>query len=188
MSHSRTKVYLLLSGGTDSAALIPFYLRQQAYIQAVHFNYGQLSFVGEDRAASKISEYYEIPLIKLNLGFQLNSTKGEYHSRNAILLFSTASMIEGGKGRVAIGIHAGTPYYDCSAGFLSDMQRIFDGYFNGLIQIEAPFLNFFKQDIYHYCKLVNVPMKITFSCEKQSDYPCGKCPSCLDRSILNEPS
>jgi 7-cyano-7-deazaguanine synthase len=186
MSSPETQIYLLLGGGTDSAALIPFYLRQQVSIQAIHFNYGQPSFAGEDRAVSKIADHYKIPLSKLNLGFQPKCTKGEYHSRNAILLLSAASIVADRKGRVAIGIHSGTPYYDCSAGFLSDIQRVFDGYFNGLIQVEAPFLNFSKQDIYQYCKLTNVPTHMTFSCEQLSDRACGQCPSCLDRRMLDE--
>ena len=88
--------------------------------------------------------------------------------------------------RNAIGIHSCTPYYDCSQSFVNDIQRLFDGYFNGSIQVEAPFLELTKGEILSLCDKLKVPVEITYSCERSSDIPCGECLSCIDRRGLNE--
>ena len=83
--------------------------------------------------------------------------------------------------RVAIGIHTGTPYYDCTKAFLDDCQRILDGYFSGTVGVEAPFLKHWKSDIIQYAKENKVPLDLTYSCLMQDKQPCGKCSSCKDR-------
>lgn len=186
MLQPNTDVNLLLGGGIDSTALIAFYLSCGSSVRGIHFNYNQPSFEGEHRAVLALTQHYNISLTTIDLGLKIACTQGEYHCRNATLLFSAASILPSKKGRFAIGIHAGTPYYDCSKKFVEDMQRIFDGYFAGSVQIEAPFVEFTKKDVFKYCKIAKVPINLTFSCERRGDIPCGECPSCLDRNELNE--
>jgi len=183
--HSKSTIHLLLGGGIDSSALVPFYLPRGADIKGIHFNYGQPSFDGEHRSIVALSRYYEIPVTTINLGLSITNTNGEYHCRNATLIFAAASILPNEPGILSVGIHAGTPYYDCSLSFLKDIQRLLDGYFGGSIQIEAPFLKFTKQDIYNFCHEKKIPVEITFSCEYQSNVPCGECPSCIDRRMLH---
>lgn len=180
------EVNLLLSGGIDSTALAAFYLSQDVLVKGFHFNYGHPSFAAEKRAIEKISSHYKISVATIDLGLSIVSNKGEYCCRNATLLLSAASISSSKLARFAIGIHAGTPYYDCSKTFVDDIQRIFDGYFNGSFQVEAPFLEFTKGEILSLCSELKVPVEITYSCEQNSDYPCGECLSCIDRRILNE--
>lgn len=179
------KIYLLVGGGTDSAALIDFYRSRKANINGIHFNYGQPSFSGEQRSVNALAEYYQISISSVDLGITINHDKSEYRCRNATLLMAAASTFSAKQSILSLGIHSGTPYYDCSPQFLRDIQRLFDGYFGGTVQVEAPFLDFTKQDIYEYCRINRVPVEITFSCERQSDRPCGKCPSCIDRRMLD---
>lgn len=175
-----------MGGGIDSAALIAFYLSRGSTVRGIHFNYNQPSFKGERRAVTALAQHYNIPLTTIDLGLTIACTQGEYHCRNATLLLTAASFLPTKLGRFALGIHAGTPYYDCSRTFILDIQRIFDGYFAGSIQVEAPFIEFTKKDVFKYCKLAQAPTHLTFSCERSSDIPCGKCLSCLDRRALNE--
>lgn len=186
MLQSDKQVNLLLGGGIDSAALIAFYLSHGSTVRGIHFNYNQPSFQGERHAVLALAQHYDISLTTIDLGLDIANTQGEYHCRNATLLFAAASILPTKQGRFAIGIHAGTPYYDCSRTFILDIQRIFDGYFAGSIQVESPFIEFTKKDVFKYCKLAQVPTHLTFSCERSSDMPCGKCLSCLDRRALNE--
>ena len=186
MLQSDSQVNLLLGGGIDSATLIAFYLSRGESVKGIHFNYNQPSLKGERRAVLALARHYNIPATTIDLGLKIACTQGEYHCRNATLLLAGASITSDKQGRFAIGIHAGTPYYDCSKPFLEDIQRILDGYFSGSIQVEAPFIDFTKKDIFKYCKLAKVPVEITFSCERQEDIPCGECPSCLDRRALDE--
>lgn len=180
------EVNLLMSGGIDSTALVAFYLSRDVLVKGFHFNYGHPSFAAEKRAVEKISSHYKISVSTIDLGLSIASNKGEYYCRNATLLFSAASISSSKSARFAIGIHKGTPYYDCSNAFVDDIQRIFDGYFNGSVQIEAPFLELTKGEILSLCNELKVPVEITYSCERNSDSPCGECLSCIDRRVLNE--
>lgn len=88
--------------------------------------------------------------------------------------------------KIAIGVHSGVPYYDSTEMFIADSLNILDGYFNGTVLLDAPFLSFTKHQIYEYCIENNVPLELTYSCERGNMLPCGICPSCKDRRLLNE--
>lgn len=181
-----SEVHILLSGGIDSTALVAFYLSRDIAVRGVHFNYGQPSFRGEQRAVQQVSSYYGIPVTTISLGLSIASDQGEYHCRNAILLLSAVGILPTKSARFAIGIHAGTPYYDCSNAFVDHLQKLLDGYFNGSVRVEAPFLEFTKGDILELCKALSVPVNLTYSCERNSDTPCGECLSCIDRKVLDD--
>ena len=173
-------VKLLLGGGIDSAALIPFYQNRGVALRAVHFNYGQPSAVAERRAARAICRHYKVPLVTHKLGISLACESGEYRGRNALLLMAAAGS-EPSPSSVAIGIHAGAPYYDCSEAFLREINRLFDGYFGGTLPVEAPFVGFDKEGVCAFAREADVPFDLTFSCERTSGAPCGECLSCRDR-------
>ena len=176
-------VLLLASGGIDSTALMDFYLRRQVNLKCIHFQYGQSNAQSEAEAIEKVSEYYHIQKRVIRLDFPLMRRKDELVGRNAIFVLA-ASGLEAPPVRIALGIHSGSQYYDCSKLFMDDCQRILDGYFGGSMRLEAPFLSFRKLDIMRYCKANNVPTHLTYSCQKQNYPPCGKCASCLDREEL----
>jgi 7-cyano-7-deazaguanine synthase len=177
---SKRTISLLMSGGIDSAVLVPFYRARDVSIHGLHFDYGQLSARAERRAVNAICTHYALPLTIQKLGFSLPCDAGEFRARNALLLLAAAAL-EPNSSAIAIGIHAGTPYYDCSDAFLGDMRRMVDGYFGGTVSLEAPFLAFDKQHICEFACRTGVPIDLTYSCERTSDGPCGECPSCRDR-------
>lgn len=186
MAAAAEEIRILLGGGTDSAALLPFYLSRSATARGVHFDYGQPSARGERRSALSLAKHYGIPVETPTLGLTVASTKGEYHCRNALLVLAATSVAPRSRLGVAIGIHADTPYYDCTPAFVEDMQRVLDGYYGGTVCIEAPFLEFSKRDVFDYCLEHDVPVGLTFSCERRGDRHCGRCASCKDRKMLNE--
>jgi 7-cyano-7-deazaguanine synthase len=110
---------------------------------------------------------------------------GEIPGRNAFLVFAAVLARGAEPGIIAIGIHEGTQYYDCTEGFLKSIQIVLDGYAAGKIKVAAPFLNWGKQIIWEFCKKVGVPVNSTYSCEKGGVHPCGKCLSCKDREALS---
>jgi 7-cyano-7-deazaguanine synthase len=81
-----------------------------------------------------------------------------------------------------LGIHSGTDYYDCTSAFANHVQRLLDGYFGGLIVLDTPFIDHTKQDIYAYCRVKEVPVALTYSCERNRKVPCGECLSCRERT------
>jgi 7-cyano-7-deazaguanine synthase len=169
-----------MSGGIDSAALVPFYQTRDVDLCALHFDYGQPTAEAERRAVEAICEHYALTLAIQSFGIPLPCETGEFRARNALFLIAAAA-IEPGSSAIAIGIHAGTPYYDCSEAFVEDLRRVFDGYFGGSVSIDAPFLAFDKRHICEFARRAEVPLDLTFSCERTNDAPCGECPSCRDR-------
>jgi 7-cyano-7-deazaguanine synthase len=87
---------------------------------------------------------------------------------------------------IAIGIHAGTAYPDCSPLFVDRMQAVYDLYTSGRVKIVAPFLEWSKGEILAYACSSGVPLGLTYSCEAGSEPPCECCRSCLDRKLLDE--
>lgn len=109
----------------------------------------------------------------------------ELIGRNALFILVT-SALGISPARIALGIHSGSEYYDCTKDFLDDFQKILDGYFTGVVKVEAPFIDFTKLDILEYCKKYKIPVELTYSCFRQNYPPCGICSSCLDRMKFYE--
>lgn len=175
---------VLFSGGIDSAACINYYLNQDFTVKPVFINYGQISAKYELQSAKKIVSFYDIDIKCLELKPTQNFSQGEIMGRNAFLILATLLYYPKFSGIISLGIHADVPYYDCSELFLGDTQRLLDGYTNGTVRLDAPFLHWNKMIIYEYCKKNHVPLDLTYSCENGTAEPCGVCSSCKDRRAL----
>jgi 7-cyano-7-deazaguanine synthase len=185
VAQRRYQVDVLVSGGIDSAALLAFYTRQRFSVRALFVDFGQPAAKQESRAARSVCNHYGVQLSTMNVKCGAAFSPGEISGRNAFLLFAAVLARGSEPGIVAIGIHEGTSYYDCTAGFLKTIQTIVDGYAVGKIKVAAPFLNWGKQIIWEFCKKYGVPVTSTYSCEKGGVHPCGKCLSCKDREALS---
>jgi len=176
------KVVVLASGGIDSTALIDFYLRQGMRVEGIHFQYGQNNGESELKSFEKVKTFYQIEGKVIKLDFSLSKKQDEIIGRNTVFLFVAGFSTEAKK--IALGIHADTPYYDCSRAFLRDSQKILDGYFAGTVQVDAPFIDLNKIDILTYCTEFKVPIELTYSCQRQNNWPCGVCPTCRELTLL----
>jgi 7-cyano-7-deazaguanine synthase len=181
------RALLLLSGGLDSAACIPFLLRQGVGVEALHVSYGQLASKKEESAAKAIANHYGISIkhVQLDSSHCIYS-EGEITGRNAFLLSLGLMHSNASTAYIGIGIHSGTGYYDCSENFLQVMQSLCSNYTNGAVKIAAPFRQFSKREIWAYAKESETPINLTYSCQAGTSPTCGKCPSCLDLNKLNE--
>lgn len=175
-----SEVLVLLSGGLDSAACLSFYISLGRPTCGLFIDYQQPAANREGSAAKAIADYYDIFLYTAKWSGQSKKRSGIITARNAFLL--TAALMERPKQvtTIALGIHAGTQYADCSPEFVSRMQSTFDIYSGGVVHIATPFESWTKADIWAYALSENVPVDITYSCEA-GPHPCGKCLSCLDR-------
>lgn len=178
------EVWVLLSGGIDSTACMAFYLSQDFPVRAAFVDYGQVAANREANAAKDVAKYYQVPLERFKcLGFHKKKA-GLICGRNAFLLVTALMEISDNVGILAIGVHAGTNYLDCGPLFIRKMQTIFDMYTGGRVQIGTPFLKWTKREIWMYCKSQAVPLKLTYSCERGVNQPCGRCLSCRDLKDL----
>ena len=179
-------VRVLLSGGVDSAACVQYYLNSGYQVAGFFVDYGQSSSDQEKNAAKKISEHYNIDLQSVAWTGQTKSKPGFILGRNAFLLLG--ALLEGdpmSSGLIAIGVHAGTEYLDCRPGFISKLRDLFELYSGGVIQLDAPFLDWQKTQILSYCREQSVPLHLTYSCELGEALPCGECQSCQDIQEVN---
>lgn len=177
----KEKVIVLFSGGIDSTALIHYYLSKKFKVYGVFIDYNQEVNISERKAVKNIADYFNIPLKIINLDINIIRNNFEYYMRNSLLINIAMSTVNFKFNLISLGIHQGTEYYDCSQDFVNDIQNILNGYFNGKVMFDTPFINFNKEDILNYFTNNNLPTELTYSCEKRNYKPCGMCPSCLDR-------
>lgn len=176
-----SNILILMGGGIDSTALAHYFLSRGYRVRGLHYDYGQPAAAAEKRAAKAIAEHYRFPLDFQRLSTPVQRIGYEFVGRNALLLLTAAATHGYQYDALGLGIHKGTPYYDCSRAFIHHMQSLLDGYFQGALQLQAPFVDLTKAEILCFCHAEKIPLEMTFSCEIGPDYPCGVCPSCKDR-------
>lgn len=174
-----------MGGGIDSSACAHFLQARGDEVASVFVDYGQLAAERERLSVQQLCARLEIPLSICKAVSPVRFGTGELIGRNAFLLLSAVFLMRCNVGLLAIGVHAGTSYYDCSPGFIDQMSRLVAEHTDGRLQIIAPFLSWHKGEIVRYFVNTGIPAELTYSCELGSLEPCGKCLSCLDRLALN---
>ena len=51
---------------------------------------------------------------------------------------------------------------------------------DGAVQVGAPFLAWTKRQVWDFATSGDVPLSLTYSCERGGEAACGECPSCQD--------
>jgi len=184
MTRDSRRTVVLASGGIDSSCLIHFLAKDCAPVDALFVDYGQLSATNEANAVATIAAHFGIKLQTLTVNEAKPKSAGLIHGRNAMLIGLALAEFGAASGIIAIGVHGGTAYSDCTQEFISAMQRITDIYFQGAVQLVAPFLRWTKADIWQYAH-DRVPLSMTYSCERGLQQPCGGCLSCKDLEYLD---
>lgn len=174
-----------LSGGIDSAACVHYFLSEGCEVEAIFVDYGQKAVTSERSSAEKIARHYNVGLKHITADMGRSFSEGDIQGRNALLIFASLMSWEQKSGIVALGIHSGTPYYDCSEDFTRYINKLLEGYTDGRFVFQPPFLKWDKKMVVRYCKENGVPLDLAYSCEKGSAPPCGTCASCKDRRALN---
>ena len=155
-------VMVLLSGGVDSTTCIDYYVRKNYCVCALFINYNQRDLKEETVAASKVAELFKIRLNKISVS-NIIVPEGYIPGRNLMLLSLALMNCPFDRGLIALGIHSGTSYQDCSPEFISLLQKTYSLYEEGRIRIDAPFLNWTKSEIIDYAKMIGTPLQLTFS-------------------------
>lgn len=175
---------VLLSGGIDSSACIQYYQENGFEVEGLFVDFGQLAVSRERKAVTRITKHYNIKSSVLtNKGFP-PFRDGEIQGRNLFLVSSALMFLKSRHAIIALGIHAGTNYIDCSELFVQKLNVILDMYSSGKTTLGAPFLSFTKAEIFEYSKIKGLPVELTYSCELGLQQPCGKCSSCKDLRTL----
>lgn len=168
-----------MSGGADSAALLVHLLEDGLTANALFVDYGQPVVAEERRASCAIARHLKVTWTSATLKTRATvPTTGEIRGRNAMLL-SVANHTQT-TDFVALGVHSGTNYPDCSQAFMDGWQGLLDVQYGGATRVLAPFLEMTKQDVLTLAAKTPYLLKVAYSCERGGG-PCGSCLSCKDR-------
>ena len=184
MTPTVSRALVLLSGGVDSATCVAFYRSKHFQVQTLFVDYGHPAAEMERDAARAVSSHFDVPLCEATLQGTAVRESGYVPARNALLVTVALATGQPREGLIALGIHDGTRYPDCTRRFVDSCQALADVYANGTIQIAAPFLEWRKGEIVEYARKVRVPLERTYSCEAGGPEPCGRCLSCQDRARM----
>lgn len=178
------KAVVLMSGGIDSAACVHILQSQGFEVTAAFVDYGQTAAAQEIKAVGLMAEYLGVAVKYLRASGATSFAAGEHIGRNSFFLFAALFFLHAPKGLLAMGLHSGTPYYDCSKTFADRMTQLIAEHTDGRTSFIAPFIDWSKKDVFDYFIRASLPIDRTYSCEAGSVSPCGTCASCLDRRRL----
>jgi 7-cyano-7-deazaguanine synthase len=136
---------VLVSGGIDSAACAHLLLKKKLNVDGLFVDFGQRSARQEHRAAVQLSKHLEIPLREVRVTSDTVFGSGELVGRNAFLAFVALLFTGGRSGVIGLGLHAGSPYYDCSQAFLLSLARLVAEHTDGRVTVVAPFASWDKE-------------------------------------------
>jgi 7-cyano-7-deazaguanine synthase len=174
-------VTVLFSGGIDSTSCLRFFSDSGHVVRGVFVDFGQASAKPEREAVRKLQSQLGLPVTRITATSGGTFGAGELVGRNAFLTF--AAILLGGSrdGLLALGVHAGTSYYDCSPTFIDRLDVLVQEHTNGRLRVVAPFVHWTKDEVYSFFATLNLPLSLTYSCEAGTIPPCGNCSSCKDR-------
>lgn len=175
---------VLMSGGIDSAACAYHLKTQGLNVGGLFVNYGQAAREREAMAALCMANHLAIRLDQVCLTGSPPSGPGELLGRNAFLVFTALFLTVGRSDLLALGLHAGTPYYDCSEPFVAAIGKLVAEHTDGRVSVVTPFVSWTKKDVHDYFVSAGLPISATYSCEAGTDPPCGQCASCRDRKAI----
>lgn len=184
ISVTSKKVLVLTSGGIDSTACLIYYKEMGYYVEAIFVDYGHPANPVERDHISNLCSKLNVPLNILELrGANINDAD-EIRGRNAFLILAALVAKPDFAGMLSLGIHSNSPYYDCGLRFINLMQNLVSDYTQGAVQLDLPFMEMDKVTVVDYCRVHDVPLDLTYSCQVGGEPPCGNCPSCKGRNAL----
>ncbi len=175
---------VLLSGGIDSAACARLLSAQRYHVRGIFVDYGQAAAQEERQAVTRLQDFLGIKVCLIEAKSVNRFGAGELIGRNAFLISTAIFLGQAHQGLVAIGVHGGTPYYDCSPSFIAQVNRLAQEHTGGRLTVIAPFLDWNKGQIVAYFRDSGLPISATYSCESGTIPPCGWCASCRDRRAV----
>jgi 7-cyano-7-deazaguanine synthase len=176
-----SRVRVLISGGIDSTLCIHLMQRAGYSVECLFIDYGQAARKQERQTVRRITSKMNVSFETVRVTASKRFFAGEHLGRN-LFLISTGLLFETTPASaLCIGIHAGSPYFDCSTPFFRRAARLTSELSSGRVALLAPLLSLNKTEIINLARKEGIPIHLTYSCERGTSPPCGRCSSCLDR-------
>jgi 7-cyano-7-deazaguanine synthase len=182
------RTLILMGGGLDSSYIAMYLLRKRDCkdLLGIHFDYGHPGAKHEWAAIKAISKFLGIDVKQEKIKFPFARNEHEILGRNSYLILSASIIAKNKKfDQIALGVHKGSHYYDCSKVFIKDMQGILNGYFQDTLQIVTPLIRLQKNEIFKLAQMDGLPLKLLYSCDEGRKPTCKSCLSCKDWIALN---
>lgn len=199
MSENVNKSVILLSGGLDSIVSLGLGKKKYNISLALTFDYGQKAVNKEFCAAKKYCDYYNVEHKVIKLDWLKEITKASLVSeaeitesenvnnlwipnRNGLFLNIAASFCDAnGYDTIIIGanLEEAKNFPDNTKDFIERANSLFE--FSTLIKpkVVAPLIDCDKAEIVKLAIKNDIPLSMLYSCYKNGEKHCGKCPSCV---------
>ena len=153
-------------------------------VRGLFVDYGQAAARFEERASTTLANHFDIPLTRICIRHDRTFGSGEIVGRNLLLISTAVTFAPVSRGLIVIGVHAGTPYYDCSSGFVRSVATSIEEVSDGKFSVLAPLSALVKKEIFEYALKWKLPCESAYSCEQGMEIGCGVCLSCQDQRVL----
>ena len=206
----RRKAVILVSGGMDSCVTAATAIKDGYQPAFLHINYGQRTESRELKAFNKIAYHYQVEqklvadishlseiggscLTDENIEVPDADLKSDdipisyVPFRNANILAAATSWAEVlGAKTIYVGAveEDSSGYPDCRRSFFDAFEQTIDTGTKPETQIKiiTPLITLSKKEIVEKGIALDAPLRLTWSCYKNEDVPCGKCDSCALRA------
>lgn len=192
---------LLASGGMDSTVLAYDLAQKEENIIILFLDYGQhcrekeyetlksvLPAIYRDniriiRIGDVYKESHSRMIVEANLWVDNVVADDLYLPYRNLLFLSIASAFAqsiGAKNVYSAFINSNhAKEIDCSMEFFTKLEMLLESY--GSVKINMPYREKSKTDVARLGLSLNAPIAKTYSCQVNSQNPCGACPNCVDR-------
>src|SRR5208283_2078871 len=141
---------MLVSGGIDSYACGRFLLQHGFAVTGLFVDYCQQAHECEGVSVRSVCAALKIPLRVVRLIYGEAFAAGEILGRNWFLIATALLTSKKRLSGIGFGLHAGSPYYDCSDAFFDRVDTLVTEHTGGRTALLAPFRSRTKQQVYSY--------------------------------------
>lgn len=184
LSRDRTGVLVLAGGGIDSTVCIYQLTRDGYRVRALHIDYGQRASVPEWQSVERTARILGVEPGRIKVTPAIHRPGPEVVGRNAALISVALLHARPSERLICVGVHAGTPFFDCSVGFIRTIACLVAEQTDSQIRLIAPLVSLTKPEVIARARALQIPLGETYSCQEGTVPACGKCHSCLDREAI----
>jgi 7-cyano-7-deazaguanine synthase len=184
MTTDDSRAVVLASGGIDSTLCMHLLREDGISFRALHIDFGQPASALEWAAVQRVMKRLDAASSQVQVRSATQFEPGEVRGRNAAFVFLALMHLRPTERLVCLGIHAGTPFFDCSRAFFDATAKLVAEHTDSKVALIAPLRDHTKPEIVAFARSLDIPLEETYSCQRGIPSGCGECHSCKDREAL----
>lgn len=184
MTQAGSRAVVLAGGGIDSTLCMHLLRKDGISFRALHIDFGQPPADLEWAAVQRVASGLHASVDQVRVSGRTKFEPGEVRGRNAAFVFLALMHLRPSERLICLGIHSGTPFYDCSTSFFDAASKLVAEHTDSRVGLIAPLREFTKPEIVGYARSIGIHLEHTYSCQRGVPGGCGECHSCKDREAL----